>query len=790
MAATHSPHDARDARQQRDELHRAFVERAPGFLALHDQVNASTSLLDSLESFLSTFQRDLKTVSTHISDLQRRSNRIDSRLQARAELERPLSDLLATITLRPGLVSQIFDTEPDASWPAAIGELENVLTTTASNLPASLPASAAVNGAGASGGSIADGQSATSFADMKAVKEARDAAEGCRVMAATKIRPALLAPLNSIRSSVTTNLQVLQSSVLLAQHYRPLYAFLARHASRVSIDVQRAYVAAARLYFETGFRRYTRALTAIRNRSVAQDVSVLLGEEVPAAGFGANAVAFLSRTANRDKDAAPNATDPWLQWDAARLSCGKFNGPTVLLAYQADDSSTRASPELLFRSLSLVLFDNACSEYAFIVRFFDQLPAPAAQNPFASGSVPPSVGSASEVGGSRSPNFDGASAFGLHRIVGSSSSAIGRRSSAPVSQGNGRPRGSISAVSTSRPGTGTRVTTASSQAISTIDETPGPEDSASVAGDRDEDDLDEDDEDEDDEDEADDTVGELGSGFNGSFSLASGRRRKKAVTNVTRLTLKEQRAQQGRGAADELWKQVMEPALGHWLSFVKLILNPSATPPPLLSLATMLRLNSHLLAASLARGSSSVLHPVLLAFRNEAGPLFRKSLSDNVDSIRKVADVAAAAAGVSTSTGEGAGSSSAGGLFGGLVRVAAGGGGATPEKVTDDFVRLVSSRYARTFSSLVHLSEEGDDETFIFNEMFRLRSELERLIHAQAKRAGKTSSAAQHLALGTFYEAVIQGLETGPAAAAHSRIQSELSHWKEMEATRQRGPNA
>ncbi|KAE8203376.1 hypothetical protein CF328_g1688, partial [Tilletia controversa] len=646
----------------REHLHHAFLERAPGFLALHDQVNASTSLLDSLESFLSTFQRDLKTVSTHISDLQRRSNNIDARLHARAHLERPLSELLNTITLRPGLVNLIFDTEPDASWPAAIGELENVLAATASAFPASLPSSSSSTQNGSSS------SSSSAPAEMKAIKEARDVAEGCRVMAATKIRPALLAPLNSVRSSVTTNLQVLQSSILLAQHYRPLYAFLARQASRVSIDIQRAYVAAARLYFETGFRRYTRALTTIRNRSWGQDVNVLMGEEVPAAGFGANAVAFLSRgggAAGREKDAANvNAGDPWLNWDANRLSCAKFDGPLVLLAYQADDPTMRATPELLFRSLSLVLFDNACSEYAFIVRFFEQLPPPVTSSPtFTTGTARSSLASMSDTGGggggtpSRNSAFDSSSAFGLNRVnfpgpSSSAGSALGRRASAPVHQGNGRLRGSISAVGARAAITNT--TTAASGSghpISTIDETPGPEDSASLAGDRDRDEMDDDDDDEEEDDEDDehdeeeDTVGELGSRFNGSFSLASGRRRRKSVVNVTRLTLKEQRAHQGKGAADELWKQVMEPALGHWLSFVKLILNTTATPPPLLSLATMLRLTSNLLSASLARGSSSVLHPILLAFRTECGPLLRKSLGENVESVRKVADVAAVAAG-------------------------------------------------------------------------------------------------------------------------------------------------
>lgn len=46
--------------------------------------------------------------------------------------------------------------------------------------------------------------------------------------------------------------------------YRPLYTFLQRHAPNVAHEVQRAYAAAVRTYFETGFRRYLRGLSWIK----------------------------------------------------------------------------------------------------------------------------------------------------------------------------------------------------------------------------------------------------------------------------------------------------------------------------------------------------------------------------------------------------------------------------------------------------------------------------------------------------------------------------------------------
>ena len=77
-----------------------------------------------------------------------------------------------------------------------------------------------------------------------------------------KIRAFFLAILKPIKSSMTTNMQVIQTSVLLK--YRPLYTFLQRRAPNVASEFQKSYIAAARVYYETGFRRYTRSLSWIK----------------------------------------------------------------------------------------------------------------------------------------------------------------------------------------------------------------------------------------------------------------------------------------------------------------------------------------------------------------------------------------------------------------------------------------------------------------------------------------------------------------------------------------------
>ena len=156
-----------------------------------------------------------------------------------------------------------------------------------------------------------------------------------------KIYPYLVRLFEPIRTSVTTTLPILQSSVLLP-HNQPLYQFLAMHAPRVAIEVQLAYINAARLYYETAFRRYVRELRRILQRWIEPASLVASAHKHPDAQYAAE----------RQQYARP-LTDV-----AAVLAC------------QSEDVNFRASPEHLFHTLALVFLDTACTEYAFLARFF------------------------------------------------------------------------------------------------------------------------------------------------------------------------------------------------------------------------------------------------------------------------------------------------------------------------------------------------------------------------------------------------------------------------------------
>ncbi|OJT13105.1 Vacuolar protein sorting-associated protein 52 A [Trametes pubescens] len=243
-------------------------------------------------------------------------------------IEKPLANLVVDLCIPPALATLLLDTRVGEDWIPAIVEFERRLDTLKFRVR------------------------------VKAARDLSEVGEGLRIVAATKLRTFFLALLEPIRTSMTTNLQVIQSSVWMK--YRPLYTFLQRHAPNVAHEVQRAYAAAVRTYFETGFRRYLRGLSWIKARTIEK--------------------------ADNIASAPGESPDP--EADPTRLSYARVDGPSVVMAYMADDKNHKEPLEALVRSALLVLMDNATAEYSFITTFFAHEPRrPSLQSKDSSGSI-------------------------------------------------------------------------------------------------------------------------------------------------------------------------------------------------------------------------------------------------------------------------------------------------------------------------------------------------------------------------------------------------------------------
>jgi vacuolar protein sorting-associated protein 52 len=675
--------------KQKDEdankrLEATLFEQAPSYVKLHNDLQSSRGMLGELESFLNVFYNDLNVLSNQMSQLQSKSILLGQRLKNRRQLEGRLRTIVSDMVLEPKYIELIFADEATAGRAGL-----EVWKGCAERLSACLIACAELEGVlrdqlgSAQSSSGVMSPSGQPPVDAKALKEAREVAEGCRLMAASKIRPLLISTFAPLRSSLATNMPILQA--VLLKSYRPLFMFLSHHAPRVAIDVQRAYVAAARLYFETGFRRYERSLGHLRDREKSKrgESSTSSLSFIDPAGKSAGLSTFGGLSGS---SSSTTTSDPWAP-DVSQLDNAKIaDGPAVTLAYLADDSSYRTSYEALFRSLSLTFLDNASSEYCFLARFFEGIDLEANKK--------------GKNGGSASES----------QITGSSAVKV-RHADAHES--------------------------VAGKATDT-DDGPLPEESASAQGDLD-------------DEEGDGVAPEEEQG------------------TVTRLSALEKSRIGGRGALDELWKQVMEPVVGTYTKFVTSII---ALHPPLIPLYTMLKLNDCILAEVEIRGVSSVLQGNFMSFKLKAWPMMQKQFDEAIESVKKLK---AGSAGVGGGAAMAAAASSLfGGFFGGSSQQ--GSANQTANGGTDNVIHLVCTRYARLFSTIVHLnnfSEDGQD-TMVFNSLTRLRGELEGVLENLAK-SGTSETVT------TYYRLIRTTIESGPAGIILPRVQAEMSHWTEAE---------
>ncbi|OCF31559.1 hypothetical protein I317_07308 [Kwoniella heveanensis CBS 569] len=343
--STDSTIDAATDEEEQDRL--SFLKKRAEYLELEQSVDSSNELLSSLASYLSTFQNDLSDVSGQIADLQGRSSEIESQLKGRKTILPPLNALLSDITLPPALVLTLRDTLPAQNpdlWLSAIIQLDEKI--------------ALINSRG----------------KVKAISELQPIIDGLKVKALTVLPPFLLSlirPLKSASKGLSTNLAVLQTSLLLK--YQPFYAFLVRQSPRIAKQVERGYVNAARAYYETGVRRYARSLGVIKTRTIEK--ADLIGAVTSDA-----AQAVFNKSAPAQKQA----------YDRLKFKDLDIEGEdgAVVLGYMADDKDFRSPVEALFRSLSLVLLDNASAEFTFIVRFFARSTSDTAPPPSTSVSTP------------------------------------------------------------------------------------------------------------------------------------------------------------------------------------------------------------------------------------------------------------------------------------------------------------------------------------------------------------------------------------------------------------------
>ncbi|KAH8929151.1 Vps52/Sac2 [Atractiella rhizophila] len=603
--------DALEAQRKEDEEEDGiFLEKATQYQELHEQVVSSQQMLDVLEDFLSSFQNDLSNVSSHISELQKRSQHIENQLGSRRAVEEQLGPFLAGIVISPALITTILETQPGDDWIPVIEELDSKLTAIRSGARISIR------------------------------KELDEAAEKVRLKASDSLRTFLISLLAPLRVSTSVNVQIHQASILLK--YRSFFAFLQRHSARIAHEVQKAYIGTVRWYFETSFRRYVRGLEKVRVRSMEKR-ELITGSIGESGGLLARKPTMVTQAQENDK---------LIEGYLSRRVFSKVDGVPVTPAYQGDDVNFKQPSESLFRSVSLVLADNATSEYEFVTSFFS--------NP---------------------SDLD----IPQRRLISSSRS----NSSLGVQTENG----------------------------------DDDDDAASSVGD--------------------DQSVVSSSDWTRNGSVISGSDMAGAG-GLGRESRKERKEKLRKSIVENVWKQIMDPAMEYARNFCAALIEPNAPSP--VSILCMIRLNDEIYEELIDGGRCPAMENYLVSLRLRLWPLFQKEMNAEIDAVRKINGS------VQTS----------GGLFGGR---------SSTVNVKESQVQQVCRKYAAMFNAIIGLSEEKEDD-MVFSSLLRLRIEIEKLLTLQST---KQTDASAYLA--SSYEGMVGALSAG--ATSHPKSQNEVSHWRE-----------
>lgn len=91
---------------------------------LHRSISGCDNVLNSVESYLTSFRNDLASVSADIESLQIRSTALGRRLDNRKSVEKALGPLVEELSIPPEAISKIAEGHIDESWAKMLGEID------------------------------------------------------------------------------------------------------------------------------------------------------------------------------------------------------------------------------------------------------------------------------------------------------------------------------------------------------------------------------------------------------------------------------------------------------------------------------------------------------------------------------------------------------------------------------------------------------------------------------------------------------------------------------------------
>lgn len=239
-------HDKKIPEDELDSNLVNFDEKMTEYENLRATIAQSDKQLEDLQTYLSSFQKDLDTLSADMESLETRSQQISQKLEVRQGVEKKLAPIVEALIIPPMIVRQIADGEISLQWRSAL----KYIMQRQSEL-----------------GMLKE------RGNFSAIKGAEEQLKLVTHRAIERIRDFIVTRIKSLRVA-GINAQAVQKELL---DYRDLYAFLMNAHPALAKDLLQAYVNTMAWYYSSYFQRYAKSLEKLNLNRV--DKSVLLGSD-------------------------------------------------------------------------------------------------------------------------------------------------------------------------------------------------------------------------------------------------------------------------------------------------------------------------------------------------------------------------------------------------------------------------------------------------------------------------------------------------------------------------------
>ncbi|TKA83906.1 hypothetical protein B0A55_00198 [Friedmanniomyces simplex] len=310
-----------------------FETEKDKFEDLHKSILACDQVLNSVETYLTSFRADLAAVSSEIEHLQNRSTQLNNKLENRKAVEKVLGPEVDAFVLPPAVVRKITEGTVDDGWVKALEELDKRSRVIEAKTK--------------------DGR------DVKAAQDIRPFVEDVSTKAVERIRDYVVAQIKALRSP-NINAQAIQQNALL--RYKNVFGFLSTRQPQLAEEISHAYINTMRWYYSSHFLRYKSALDKLGLYTVDQTDAIAVD---PAS-----------------KRSAKPGTAHDIFTIGRRGEILRSGNDGALPSSAAEEDKGMHYLEVPFRAFNLALVDNASAEYSFLTEFFTKQPFHATNRKF------------------------------------------------------------------------------------------------------------------------------------------------------------------------------------------------------------------------------------------------------------------------------------------------------------------------------------------------------------------------------------------------------------------------